>query len=98
MRSVALMAALVTSLALGNCGGNEEGALVIPDRVSNEQAHRLIRSCDVTRLLVAHSGDVCLTLEDGRTISVERPDRAALSRAAVEAQLELGCTIAVGME
>jgi hypothetical protein len=96
VRRLALGVASVTTF-LGACGGKEEAALVVPDPVSNEQALRLIRSCDVTRLLTAHSGEVDLTLEGGRTISVARPHANALSQAAVNASLD-GCEIAVGME
>jgi hypothetical protein len=97
MRRLTVVAPSVTTLALIACGGNEEAASV-PDRVSNEQALRLIRSCDVTSFLTAHRGDVWLTLEGGRKISVRRPDTATLSRAAVNASLERDCEIAVGGE
>jgi ribosomal protein S4E len=84
-------------LALPACDGNDEAKLVAK-RVSNEQALRLIRSCEVTRLLALHSGEVDLTLEDGRRVLVTRPDATALSKAAVNASLERGCDVAVGME
>jgi hypothetical protein len=95
-----LNAVIVSSLAmlvLPACGGNDEASLV-PKRVSNEQALTLIRSCEVTRLLALHSGEVDLTLEDGRRVFVTRPETTRLSEAAVNASLERGCDIAVGME
>jgi hypothetical protein len=96
VRRIAVVAAVAT-FALGACGGNEETA-VVPKRVTNEQALRLIRACEVTRLLSLHNGEVDLTLEGRRRILVARPDTTALSKAAVNASLELGCDIAVGME
>jgi hypothetical protein len=97
VRRVVPIAALLSSLTLGACGGNEQ-TLLAPDRVSNDQALRLIRACDVTQLLTSHSGEVRLTLEGDTTTSVIRPDRTALMRAAVNASLERGCEIAVGGE
>jgi hypothetical protein len=96
MRLGAVVVSVVT-LSLTACGGSDETTFV-PERVTNDQALQLIRSCDVTALLAAHSGDVFLTLEGGRRIAVIQPTRTALSRAAVSASLEGDCEIAVGME
>jgi hypothetical protein len=86
----------VVTLLLTACRGS--GETFVPERVTNDRALQLIRSCDVTALLTAHSGDVFLTLEGGRRISVIRPARTALSQAAVSESLEGDCEIAVGME
>jgi hypothetical protein len=96
VRRIAAVLAAV-ALTLGACRGKEE-TIVVPERVTNEQALRLVRACQVTRFLSLHSGELELTLEGGRTIFVIRPDTTALSRAAVNASLERGCEIAVGME
>ena len=94
---MASIVAVLATLAVPACGGNDETSSV-PERVSNEQALALIRSCQVTRFLDLHSGEVDLTLESGRRVLVTRPDTTALSKAAVNASLERGCDIAVGME
>jgi hypothetical protein len=65
--------------------------------VSNEEALRLIRSCEVTEYLTLHSGETRLTLEDGRWVSVIGPDNHSLLRAGANAQSS-GCEIALGME
>jgi hypothetical protein len=75
----------------------EQEAPSVPDRVTNEQALRLIRSCDVTEFLTLHSGETRLTLEGGRRVYVIRPDNSALLRAGVAAQGS-GCEIALGTE
>jgi hypothetical protein len=90
--------AAAATFALGACGGKEEETTVVAERVNNEQALRLIRACEVTRLLSLHSGEVDLTLEGGRRVLVARPDTTALSKAAVNASLGRGCEIAVGGE
>ncbi len=84
-------------VALPACAGEDENEFV-PERVSNEQALALIRSCEVTRILTAHSGEVDLTLEDGGRVLVRQPHPTALSKAAWETYQERGCEIAVGME
>ena len=91
-----MVVSLTTWAALPACGGNDEVRLV-PNRVSNEQALALIRSCEVTRILALHSGEVELTV-DGRRVFVREPDGTALSKAAWDAYRERGCEIAVGME
>jgi hypothetical protein len=96
MRRLTVVTFAVAALALSGCGGDDD-APAVPARVTNEVALKLIRSCDASRFLTAHSGEVRLTLEDGETTSVLDPDTDALREAAVNANLE-GCDIAVGME
>jgi hypothetical protein len=74
----------------------QEGPFV-PERVTNEHALRLIRSCQVLELITLHGGELQLTLKSGRIVFVGRPDDVALIRAGVEAQGR-GCEIALGME
>jgi hypothetical protein len=97
VRTTVVILQSVAMLALAGCGGTDETSFE-SKRVSNEQALRLIRSCEVTRFLTLHSGEVDVTLEGGRRVFVTRPDVTALSKAAVNASLERGCEIAVGTE
>jgi hypothetical protein len=69
----------------------------VPERVTNVQAVRLIRSCRVLEVITLHGGELQLTLKSGRTVFVRRPDEDALTRAGVEARWR-GCEIALGME
>jgi hypothetical protein len=74
-----------------------EEAPSAPERVTNEQALRLIRSCHVTEFRTLHSGETRLTLVDGRSVYVIQPDNDALLRAGSEAQWS-GCETALGTE
>jgi len=95
-RIAAVVASLLTLLP-GSCGGSDEETRV-PKRPTNEQALQLIRSCEVKSVLFAHSRRVFLTLRDGRTVVVARPDGTALADAAENAAGQGGCDIAIGLE
>lgn len=66
-------------------------------RVDNEEALRLIRSCEASSVISLHSGDWLLTLRSDKTLLIPQPDPDALTAAARKA-MERGCNMAIGTE
>ncbi|MGH3093366.1 MAG: hypothetical protein ACRDOG_13715 [Gaiellaceae bacterium] len=91
---IAATVALVGTLWAGACGGDQKG--LVPERPTNEQTLRLVRSCEVKSIVFIHGGEVHLTLRGGRMVFVARPDRTALADAAEDASMD--CGIAIGLE
>ena len=72
-RSVIVLA--LATVGFAGCGGAEpERPTAVPDEVEMEQALELIRSCRVTSVGSTHSGEMQLTLENGRLITIAAPD------------------------
>ncbi|MGH3091728.1 MAG: hypothetical protein ACRDOG_05280 [Gaiellaceae bacterium] len=91
---IAAMVALVRTLWAGACGGDER--TLVSDRPTNEQALRLIRSCEVKSIVFIHGGEVHLTLRGGTMVFVARPDTTALANVAEDVSGD--CEIAIGLE
>lgn len=83
------------ALLAGACRGNEE-TTAVPERVTNNRALELIRSCEVANVLFPHSGEVHLTMQGGRTAFVTRPDGTALAEAAEDESR--ACHIAIAID
>lgn len=75
----------LTTVAFAACGNDEPMTLsAVPDPVEMEQALELIESCRVTAVGGTHAGEMLLSLEDGRTVTVADPDHYVLWRTAGE--------------
>ena len=100
MRRLAVITASVAVFALAACGEEEtRPAATVPtqERFDNEEAIRLIDSCEASSVISLHSGDWYLTLKSGRSLLIPNPDPTALQAAAYKA-MESGCEMAIGME
>jgi hypothetical protein len=100
VRTLGVISASVAGLALAACGGEEtRPAATVPtlERIDNEEAIRLIDSCETSSVISLHSGDWHLTLKSDRVLLIPNPDPPAL-RAAAHKAMESGCEMAIGTE
>jgi hypothetical protein len=100
-RLAAVISASVVGLVLAACGGEETGppatAPTALERIDNEEAIRLISSCEASSVISLHSGDWHLRLKNDRSLLIPNPDPPALQATAHKA-MESGCEMAIGTE
>jgi hypothetical protein len=81
----------VTTVAFAACGSDEPATpSAVPDPVEMEQALELIESCRVTGVGGTHAGEMEISLEDGRTVSIADPDSDAVWKTAEKASERCG--------
>ena len=100
MRGLVLITVAVVVFALAACGEEEtRPATTVPtqERFDNEEAIRLIDSCEASSVISLHSGDWHLTLKSDKVLLIRNPDPPAL-RAAAHKAMETGCEMAIGTE
>ena len=88
------------ALVLAACASDESRPVVsdlTPERIDNEQALKLIRSCKAASVIRLHSGDWQLKLKTGAVVLVPRPNPSALKAATTKA-MGRGCETAIGTE
>lgn len=96
-----LLVAAVAALVLAGCGEEPrrpaDEVTGVTDRVSNEQALRLVGSCRVSVVATSHSGEAYLHLRSGEDVFVADPEITALIDAAEDAR-KGGCDVETAVE
>ncbi len=82
---------VVAAIGFAACGGEEPAEpSAVPDRVETEQALELIRACRVTGVGGTHAGEMELSLEGGRTVTIVDPDSPRVWETTKEASRRCG--------